>query len=358
MSGSISQTTPPVGGGSNFAMNPSAQANLASGVAQFNSMVKSGDTTGIKSSLQNLQDQVGSDVTSYFGQNNAGLNETSYKTLSGAQYQMGQFGGQVGSGASSLADLSKFGQTFESALSSPPPSASSAAPAAGTAPTAGPSGGAGGDSMSGIAQQLISLLQQVLQQLGQGSAQGAGQDAPAPGGQAAKGGSPAPSGGAPPEAAGPSASKRDAQGGPEAIVGELLKVLEQLVQQFGKGGAEGSAQGAGGKTPAPQDGDDDGLASLKQALGPLIQKLAGHSGSGAAPVGGAQPSTAAASPPGGATASGGPSATQPASQASASTGNSHQAELMQMMSQLLQMIMQMMQSMNASTAGGAGGADA
>ncbi len=271
MSGSISQMTPQVGGGSDFAMNPSAQADLASGVAQFNSMVKSGDTTGIKSSLQSLQDQVGSDVTSYFGQNNAGLNEASYKTLSGAQYQMGQFGGQVGSGASSLADLSKFGQTFESALSSPPPSASSAAPSDGS------SGPAGSDGMSGIAQQLIGLLQQ----LGQGGAQGAGKGAPASGGQAATGGSPAASGGAPSEAAGPSAAKGGAQGGPEAIIGELLKVLEQLVQQLGKGGAQGSA-GAGGQAPAPQDGDDDGLASLKQALGPLIQKLAGHSGGGAA----------------------------------------------------------------------------
>ena len=97
-------------------MNPASQADLAGGVAQFNGMVKSGDITGIASSLQNLQAQVGSDVTGYFGQNNAGLNATSYKDLSGAQYQMGQLAAQLGNGASSLANLSKFGQTFESAL--------------------------------------------------------------------------------------------------------------------------------------------------------------------------------------------------------------------------------------------------
>ena len=35
-------------------MNPASQADLAGGVAQFNGMVKSGDITGIASSLQQL----------------------------------------------------------------------------------------------------------------------------------------------------------------------------------------------------------------------------------------------------------------------------------------------------------------
>ena len=350
MSGNISQMTSPAGGSSGFAMNPTAQADLAGGVAQFNSMVKSGDITNIQSSLQSLQGKVGSDVTGYFGQNNAGLNDASYKTLSGAQYQMSQLAGQLGNGASSLANLSKFGQTFESALSLPPPTLASTA---GTAPAAEPYGAAGGEGMSGIAQQLVGLLQQVLQQLGQGSAQSAGQGAPASGGQAAAGGSPAQPDAAR-SAAGPSAPEGGAQGGPESIISELLKVLEQLVQQLG----HGSAQGAGGQPPAQQGGEEDELASLKEALGPLIQKLAGHAGGGAAPAGGTQPSTTAATPPGDAGASGGPFAAQPASGASASTGGGHQAEMMQMMSQLLQIIMQMMQSMNGSGGGGAGGMEA
>ncbi len=337
MSGSISQVPPSPGGSSGFAMNPAAQADLAGGVAQFNSMVQSGNITDIKSSLQNLQAKIGSDVTDYFGQNGAGLNAESYKDLSGAQYQLGQLAPQLGSGASSLANLSKFGQTLESALAPPQQPAVSA-----DASAAGPAGGVdGGDSMSGIAQQVVELLQQALQQLGQGGAQGAGQGG-AQGAPASGGSPPSADGASQAAAAGPSA-----EGGSESIIQELLKVLEQMVQQLGHGSAEGagSPEGAGGQPSAPAGGESDELSKLKEALGPLIQKLGG------------QPSPAA-SPAGPGAASTGPSGTEPGSQAAGSSGNSHQAEMMQMMSELLQVIMQMMQTMNGPMGASSGGTEA